>query len=211
MEMLPPCAPSASGAAHTYVACPWLVLVEQGWMDKCKASRIYRKATPKKSTARPRKPTPKKSTVPKTTPAPTAPLTREGPTRPRKERGRGTLKLWVSEPKKARIAQRRHLLGGENHLKNSPKSKNAKKKRELVVSRFTLLGHLSPHAGKTGPFLLHGGQSTCKGVSPPEGCPFGRLSALLGVGVRSGGRVRKLDGELGSGPRLCESMRRADL
>ena len=30
-------------------------------------------------------------------------------------------------------------------------------KRELVVSRFTLLGHLRPHAGKRGPFLLHGG------------------------------------------------------
>src|SRR5436853_369754 len=30
-------------------------------------------------------------------------------------------------------------------------------KRELVVSRFTLLGHLRPHAGKCGPFLLHGG------------------------------------------------------
>jgi len=30
-------------------------------------------------------------------------------------------------------------------------------KRELVASRFTLQGHLSPHAGKSGPFLLHGG------------------------------------------------------
>ena len=31
------------------------------------------------------------------------------------------------------------------------------KKRELVVSRFTLLGHLSPHVAKKAPFLLHGG------------------------------------------------------
>jgi hypothetical protein len=31
------------------------------------------------------------------------------------------------------------------------------KKRELVVSRFTLLGHFRQHAGKSGPFLLHGG------------------------------------------------------
>jgi hypothetical protein len=31
------------------------------------------------------------------------------------------------------------------------------KKRELVASRFTLQGHLRPHAGKSGPFLLHGG------------------------------------------------------
>ena len=30
-------------------------------------------------------------------------------------------------------------------------------KRELVVSRFTLVGHLVPNAGKSGPFLLHGG------------------------------------------------------
>jgi hypothetical protein len=30
-------------------------------------------------------------------------------------------------------------------------------KRELVASRFTLQGDLRPHAGKSGPFLLHGG------------------------------------------------------
>ena len=32
-----------------------------------------------------------------------------------------------------------------------------RKKRELVVSRFTLLGRSSPVAGKNGTFLLHGG------------------------------------------------------
>jgi hypothetical protein len=31
------------------------------------------------------------------------------------------------------------------------------KKRELVVSRFTLVGHLRRPGGKSGPFLLHGG------------------------------------------------------
>ena len=44
-------------------------------------------------------------------------------------------------------------------------------KRELVVSRFTLLGHLRPHAGKRGPFLLHGGwvkQTGGRLERPPE-------------------------------------------
>jgi hypothetical protein len=53
-------------------------------------------------------------------------------------------------------------------------------KRELVVSRFTLLGHSSPHAGKSGPFLLHGGVSTCKGVSTP------RVSGLKGLQAKWG-------------------------
>ena len=30
-------------------------------------------------------------------------------------------------------------------------------KSEIVASRFTLQGRLRPHAGKSGPFLLHGG------------------------------------------------------
>jgi hypothetical protein len=60
-----------------------------------------------------------------------------------------------------------------------------RKKRELVVSRFTLLGHLSPHAGKSGPFLLHGGQSTCKGASTPRVVCLEDFVSSLG-GVRDG-------------------------
>ena len=44
-------------------------------------------------------------------------------------------------------------------------------KRELVASRFTLQGLLRRHAGKSGPFLLHGGQAPTR-CKPDRGCLF---------------------------------------
>jgi hypothetical protein len=48
-------------------------------------------------------------------------------------------------------------LGESAPTENRWPSPHNPQKSELVVSRFTLLGHLRPGAGKSGPFLLHGG------------------------------------------------------
>src|SRR6201985_1754057 len=53
----------------------------------------------------------------------------------------------------------------------------APQKRELVASRFTLQGHLSPHAGKSGPFPPHGGRGTDTRRSKPRAGLFDSAKA----------------------------------
>lgn len=70
------------------------------------------------------------------------------------------------------------------------KSPGGPQKRELVVSRFTFLGRLSPHVTKKGPFLLHGGQA--QGCKASKGVCFW-WAVVGGKGVRvSGGETGRL-------------------
>jgi len=64
----------------------------------------------------------------------------------------------------------------------------APQKRELVASRFTLQGHLSPHAGKSGPFPPHGGRGTDTRRSKPRAGLFDSAKAGTKSPARERGR-----------------------
>ena len=74
-------------------------------------------------------------------------------------------------PTRAGPADRRRVVRGAGLCPQILTESENPQKRELVASRFTLQGLLRRHAGKSGPFLLHGGQAPTR-CKPDRGCLF---------------------------------------